>query len=284
MEFQTCPVCLENFDHHDHLPKILDCGHTLCFTCIKKIQTQNKPFCPEDRLAFETKNHPTNLAVLRFIEEKTKECGDYCKAHLKFKTMVCLTDKNLLCEDCAQDQKHHQHDIQPLHEVQFAATRKKRDLEIFLEHNQNLKAGIEKLEKARLKTQLKIKQQSEQLRSLVFSLQRRLYRYCNLLAEKEESSLQQQSKNFDKLREKIRLQIIDLSGPVNERFIRTLQKNKPLPKIYSPEPLERFEEQFSHNFIKAREKLNVNLGFELEDDPNESCQEIPFALCGSFPS
>ena len=74
-----CSVCYENFeDNIDHEPKIMTCGDTFCFKCLKKIKKEKEkftcPVCQKD--IFENiEDMPTNKYV--FNPKKTILC-DIC--------------------------------------------------------------------------------------------------------------------------------------------------------------------------------------------------------------
>lgn len=49
---ETCAICSFGYDNDEHFPKILPCGHTICYYCIKQIARKNRfrfLDCPLDR-------------------------------------------------------------------------------------------------------------------------------------------------------------------------------------------------------------------------------------------
>ena len=55
MSLLECPICFEEYvknDKSEKAPKILDCGHTFCCECIKKLlkKYNNQIICPIDRI------------------------------------------------------------------------------------------------------------------------------------------------------------------------------------------------------------------------------------------
>ncbi|EFO88240.1 hypothetical protein CRE_07746 [Caenorhabditis remanei] len=65
--WKECPVCLQEFGEEGHnIPKVLDCGHTFCLSCTKKIAKPGYIKCPFDGviLIFKRKKdlegHPKN--------------------------------------------------------------------------------------------------------------------------------------------------------------------------------------------------------------------------------
>ena len=52
IEDELCGICAFNFDEDKHLPRIIPCGHTFCYYCIRKMARRYKyKFlkCPLDR-------------------------------------------------------------------------------------------------------------------------------------------------------------------------------------------------------------------------------------------
>ena len=44
-----CPVCLDEYNENNHLPRNLPCGHMACTDCISVILASSTPRCPECR-------------------------------------------------------------------------------------------------------------------------------------------------------------------------------------------------------------------------------------------
>ena len=36
-----CTICMEDYNEHVHVPKVLHCGHTFCLVCIAKLAGNN---------------------------------------------------------------------------------------------------------------------------------------------------------------------------------------------------------------------------------------------------
>lgn len=36
-----CSICMEDYNEHVHVPKVLQCGHTFCLVCIAKLTGNN---------------------------------------------------------------------------------------------------------------------------------------------------------------------------------------------------------------------------------------------------
>ncbi|EFO99489.1 hypothetical protein CRE_22387 [Caenorhabditis remanei] len=62
----SCGICLENYDNDEKLPKVLDCGHTICLVCLDSLEKSNGHLvsCPFCREKCSTRNCPTNLLTL----------------------------------------------------------------------------------------------------------------------------------------------------------------------------------------------------------------------------
>jgi hypothetical protein len=78
----NCEICLEPFDHSIHKPHHLECPHTYCLSCLKKL-TNNK--CPTCNKVFNQKN--PNMALLKLIPESIydKLKGEVLKACIELK-------------------------------------------------------------------------------------------------------------------------------------------------------------------------------------------------------
>ncbi|KAJ1529576.1 hypothetical protein ONE63_006347 [Megalurothrips usitatus] len=44
-----CPLCIEKFDLDDRRPKLLDCGHTHCLSCLVRLAKASSRQCPRCR-------------------------------------------------------------------------------------------------------------------------------------------------------------------------------------------------------------------------------------------
>ncbi|CAI2330522.1 unnamed protein product [Caenorhabditis sp. 36 PRJEB53466] len=67
-----CEICLEKYSPHpDHVPKVLECGHTMCHSCAVRITGDREYIaCPFDRIEFELPEEggvemlPRNFAIM----------------------------------------------------------------------------------------------------------------------------------------------------------------------------------------------------------------------------
>ncbi|EGT44224.1 hypothetical protein CAEBREN_19829 [Caenorhabditis brenneri] len=66
--WQSCEICLQKYSEvHEHTPRVLNCGHTLCLECARRVQTLGGvlcPFCREGSWLKLPQNLPKNYAVL----------------------------------------------------------------------------------------------------------------------------------------------------------------------------------------------------------------------------
>ena len=94
-----CPVCLERYDHKDHLPKILMCGHTLCVVCVQGVLGDDTLHCPTCRQQLnitlrQVKRLPTNMNTLDAIENVCERCKE------RLYSSMCHKCGLALCRSC----------------------------------------------------------------------------------------------------------------------------------------------------------------------------------------
>lgn len=106
-----CQICFDQYSENEtHTPIILECGHTLCYSCVLRIIMDKKPQCPFDRKKIKPdlnlltiKNY--NLLLIMEHERKKPEPKVIIK---KKKKVVC--EETMFCEDpdapCAEDPNH----------------------------------------------------------------------------------------------------------------------------------------------------------------------------------
>ncbi|KAL7638433.1 UNVERIFIED_CONTAM: hypothetical protein RMT77_011003 [Armadillidium vulgare] len=68
-EIVLCSICLQQFDSLHFIPKILECGHTFCSSCMTKIFQRNHT-CPNCRAQTEgiASSLPINYYVLNVVD------------------------------------------------------------------------------------------------------------------------------------------------------------------------------------------------------------------------
>ncbi len=116
----SCQICFNKYDSDLHCPRILpSCGHTICTTCIQNILDtipSKQITCPFDKKKCtfqrpDKESFPKNFSLLQLIEDKVVETPDCCPIHKKKLDHVCITDKLVLCQECAST-NHTGHRIQ----------------------------------------------------------------------------------------------------------------------------------------------------------------------------
>ena len=123
----NCPVCYEDFEENgDHVPRILQCFHTVCEKCIKQLMKENTLECPECRTKHAAANgflsFPQNkyvISVLRRNEEvETSDQFEKCESHNREVSLFC-NDTNCqkpICSLCML-KDHKNHDIKDFEEI-----------------------------------------------------------------------------------------------------------------------------------------------------------------------
>lgn len=138
MEDLHCPSCGEEYDTKTKLPRLFpNCGHTFCSTCIQEmiVNSEDSLSCPEDNIECQFFNKevgigcfPLNFALHRFLAQKNSRRGtttmdridrnnredeatnlNYCSDHSKVCEIICLTDRKIICTDCALFGVHKNH-------------------------------------------------------------------------------------------------------------------------------------------------------------------------------
>ncbi|KAL7638461.1 UNVERIFIED_CONTAM: hypothetical protein RMT77_011031 [Armadillidium vulgare] len=68
-EIATCNICARQFDSLHLIPKMLECGHTFCSSCLTKL-FRNNPSCPNCRaeIKINESSLPINYSVLKVAE------------------------------------------------------------------------------------------------------------------------------------------------------------------------------------------------------------------------
>ena len=99
-------MCVEAFSTGgDYVPRILPCGHTLCFKCCAK---QNPRQCPACRAPMPANNQcdglPTNYVLITMIdslaEAATPPCSNAFEGEDTHATHFCLQCAKNLCRFC----------------------------------------------------------------------------------------------------------------------------------------------------------------------------------------
>jgi GTPase SAR1 family protein len=127
----TCNICFDNFDEEpDHEPKVMKCGDTFCFKCLKQIKKEKEKFsCPicQKEIDENIEDMPTNKYVFNpkkailcdlcynefdnnYKSERTPRilpCGDtFCSECLKTKS-----GSEIICMFCGKRTKENVDDL-----------------------------------------------------------------------------------------------------------------------------------------------------------------------------
>ena len=155
-----CPVCLDNFNLVENLPRMLkQCGHTVCTKCIQNLLRNSDFRCPLDkkRLPGREKNidaFPINFTVRQLVEETSP--WETCKAHGNKMEFICETDKLKICAHCALFDGHKDHKLKHMSEYQPKLDVKKSELEAILkgidEYHKETKAFLDEIRSTLHKT------------------------------------------------------------------------------------------------------------------------------------
>ena len=70
-----CEICQSKFDSNYYIPKMLQCGHTLCLKCANRMKINNIDRCPYDRkqVDFDDDKLSNNIYILSLIEGSIKK-------------------------------------------------------------------------------------------------------------------------------------------------------------------------------------------------------------------
>jgi len=95
----TCPICFLPFEIEENLPVSVNCGHTFCSVCLKKIDK-----CAICQMKFlERQTFSKSILILSFLRSnsKVKKCAFHHKTFEGF----CLEKKKFVCFDCLVDKQ-----------------------------------------------------------------------------------------------------------------------------------------------------------------------------------
>ena len=148
----TCQFCFEDYeDTGDRVPKILQCGHTLCHACVQHLVKDNKLCCPYCNRKHEVAPKERNQTQNRYLQvnirkEKLKiqdepEAVDKCQEHGKEMMFLCKKSgsQKPVCSVCLTEH-YKTHDI-----VEIEAERKEEIMKSFRHIKRNLQARVRKI-------------------------------------------------------------------------------------------------------------------------------------------
>ncbi|XP_061197622.1 uncharacterized protein LOC133205769 isoform X2 [Saccostrea echinata] len=100
--FLECTVCNLNFDDQDHVPRLLNCLHAFCSSCLEKIVKDEKITCPYCQKVHSAKGND----VTNFPKDLTRrDLMDFVRASSQETPIICgLCDENKVathrCKEC----------------------------------------------------------------------------------------------------------------------------------------------------------------------------------------
>lgn len=110
--YLDCQICNIRFNAGANLPKLLQCGHTVCLTCLSNMLIKvGSIICPFDRHP-DTSNISelkTNYTVLQICQNRPGEKlpNVLCSKHALPIALICKTCDELACPKCIRQHKFH---------------------------------------------------------------------------------------------------------------------------------------------------------------------------------
>ncbi|CAG9335326.1 unnamed protein product [Blepharisma stoltei] len=133
-DFPACQICAYPYDTYSRLPKLLDCGHTICLMCAESLIKGRSIQCPFDKtstnLGYLSKLR-VNYALLDIVEEGS--LISMCEIHNQEVIAYCQNDSALLCVDCVF--KHLSHDFYSLNDNRSRLKAEKSKKKLFEFHD-----------------------------------------------------------------------------------------------------------------------------------------------------
>ena len=95
-----CKICLFPYDNDERIPRVINCGHTLCDYCLINIKKQQKVECPFCKKYYDKiKEFPVNFEILNFINNR--RIDHYCSKHKNENlNFYCSIDRIMICQLC----------------------------------------------------------------------------------------------------------------------------------------------------------------------------------------
>lgn len=134
----TCPVCTEDFDQADHIPRTIStCGHTICSKCLTSIIKGEPPArCPLDKTVFPhrglAETFRVDVGIKTALEDR--QVWELCSKHQERLRLVCFDDKTQLCDQCLDEGAHSGHTVKTVRQGQADIEYKRKELETSLRY------------------------------------------------------------------------------------------------------------------------------------------------------
>jgi len=150
------------------------------------INVQGKLKCPLDRIPFPPEcQNPQSFQINTEILAKLEEAlAGVCEKHEKKNSLVCFTDKVMVCEDCiVENEAHHSHKAIPIKEVRKMVEEKIEYLQKQLADFKNYKEQqCKELESKKEEAVKEIRKVAENLKEAVQRKDREIYFELSLCA------------------------------------------------------------------------------------------------------
>ncbi len=205
----NCPVCMEDYDVNEHIPRIFPCFDTFCQRCIKELlrQGQNELTCPQCRAVHKTLNKgfqafQQNRYIVATLQnaktnEKRKNLSQgphfkQCKMHMRKQTLFCKQNSCMraICVKCLT-QDHRLHDVQDIEEQhELYAECVKKTIENIAEKKNNLLKAKDDMTKYFKATHIDIERTKREIIKIVNTKFDKLKRDCDAMKVNNDQNLQ----------------------------------------------------------------------------------------------
>ncbi|KAF4076015.1 hypothetical protein AMELA_G00225480 [Ameiurus melas] len=278
----TCPVCYDVFKE----PVLLSCGHSACSTCVHLYwDTKGCRECPLCRKRSAT-NPPINLALKNlsrtFLEFRV-DPETLCDIHGEKLKLFCVNDGQAACLMCKDSSKHLQHHFIPVDEaaselkdiLKSAVNTLKMKIKSFHDDQVNFHRNVHHIQQQASCMKKQIKEEFRKLKQFLRD------ENAAMLA-KLEVEVQQKTESLEKNIEKIKQEILALSGTIGDvkvelqsediKFLKNFEKN-----------LEKVQYKDSEPNISSGEVINVakylgNLQFQVWNKMQSFIKYTPVVL------
>jgi len=125
-----CPICFQEFNDQTREPRILNCGHTVCLSCLTQILLDGARKCPlcNQRLESTSKdNFKKNYILMHKCNQERPEF--FCKEHGYPKALICYSCKDRCCQKCMLKGPHKSHDMDTLDDFREEVRSKRDDID-----------------------------------------------------------------------------------------------------------------------------------------------------------
>jgi len=134
MNLEPCPICFEAYNSNLHQPKILPCGHNICFSCLQGLLNANTFQCPYDRIAFGNQynsahNFPNNEIILLLNQGEKQNNQSFCQQHGRNKDYIVYPEGKRICKVCSNYEFLKNCQVKALKTIQAEKKKKQEELQ-----------------------------------------------------------------------------------------------------------------------------------------------------------